>query len=315
MPGNAETEASAMAPTPVPVPGQPFGCCPHCESPRLERPFPGEHPWLVRCGDCGLALASPQPDEAEWAAIYDEHYYEQFGFSDADAAARSGLALTKQRTYDWMLRQAEPHVPPTDGPRRLLDAGCGLGYSLRAAAGRGWQALGLDPLAPDHPEERTSGEPEIVRGSLDDHRPDRPYHLVSLIDAIEHVRDPVATLRRAAELLVPGGVLLLATPDVESLAARRLGPRWVHFHRAHLWYFGPRSLSTAVERAGLVPRRVRTAWRVYNLDYVCSILADNDNSPVLQRIARWILRWVPRPLRTIPWPPVPEGMVLVATRP
>jgi SAM-dependent methyltransferase len=152
----------------------------------------------------------------------------------------------------------------------------------------------------------------IVRGTLADFRPPAPLDLVSLVDVIEHVRDPIATIRQAAALLAPGGVLLLATNNRASRAARKSG--WVHFHRAHLWYFSPATLSLAVVKAGLEPAGVRTAWRVYNLEYVASILAAGKNNAPARALARLALKITPRFVRLMSWPPLAEGMVLLARK-
>lgn len=290
--------------------------CPACGRGAGRRLFGDALPWVVRCPGCGLTYADPQPADAELESIYDEHYYQQFGFVEAgrDGAAR-GLEATKRATYDRMLAQAEPLLPPPEGGRRrrLLDVGCGLGFSLLAASDRGWDALGLDPLGPEDPDHYPGRR--IVRGRLETYATDEPFDLVSLVDVIEHVRDPVDTVRRAAALLRPGGVLLLATNDVGSVGARLLGPRWTHFHRAHLWFFTPESLSRMAREGGVDVRATAQAWRVYNLDYIASILARGENFALARRVAEWSLRWVPERLRALSWPPVPEGFVVLSTRP
>jgi SAM-dependent methyltransferase len=295
-----------------------LGECPLCGHRPLARMFPDAHDWLMRCPQCRLGFANPQPTDAELAEIYNAEYYSQFGYQAG--AAEAALARIKQATYAKFLRQAEKLLgwkSKQDGqPRRLLDVGCGLGYSLLAGErrGRGWESWGLEPHSmagkglPAHLAAR------IVRGTLETYRPENLFDVVSLIDVIEHVRDPIATIRQAADLLAPGGILMLATNNVLSRSARRMGPRWVHFHRAHLWYFSPTTLAAALAKAGLTVHAARTAWRVYNLQYVASILAGGSNFPLARGLARFSLKVVPRFLRLMSWPPLPEGMLLLAGR-
>lgn len=285
--------------------------CPLCGGP-ANRMFPAEHDWLVRCAKCRLGFAHPQPTDAELETIYSADYYTQFGY--AAGAADAALARIKRATYARFLRQAEAVTGRSTPDRRLrlLDVGCGLGYSLLGGEQRGWDVAGLEPHAlaghglPAHLADR------IVRGTLNDYQPAQSFDLVSLIDVIEHVRDPVATIRQAAALLRPGGVLLLATNDLSCRPAGR--PTWVHFHRAHLWYFSPATLSAAVEQAGLTALATRTAWRVYNLQYVASILAAGANAPLKRALARVALKITPRFFRLMSWPALAEGMVLLARR-
>jgi SAM-dependent methyltransferase len=290
------------------------GNCPLCGEQGLERMFPQDHPWLARCTRCRLGFADPQPTDEELAEIYHAEYYSQFGYQQG--AADAALARIKRATYAKFLRQAERLLGPAapGQPRRLLDVGCGLGYSLLAGEQRGWEAWGLEPhgMAGKGLPERLATR--IVRGTLADYHlgSPAPLDLVSLIDVIEHVRDPVATIGQAGGLLRPGGVLMLATNSLSSRGART--PRWVHFHRAHLWYFSPTTLAMAVAKAGLQTRQVRTAWRVYNLQYVASILAAGKNSSLARTLARFSLKATPRFLRLMSWPPLAEGMLLLAEK-
>jgi SAM-dependent methyltransferase len=268
-----------------------------------------ELPWLVRCARCDLAFAHPQPSDDELRAIYDDEYYEQFGFAGRRPPA--GLVFTKQATYSSLLEGAEAHLPAT--ARELLDVGCGLGFSLLAASARGWTATGVDPLAPNDPA-LVPGR-TMLRGTLEDAGLRGRFDLVTLVDAIEHVRDPRSTIAAAKNALRPGGLLALATNDVTSLGARALGSRWTHFHRAHLWFFSPATLRRVTEAEGLEVVEVKTASRVYNLEYVASILARGENFPLARGISRTLLRVTPGGLRVLPWPPLPEGFVVFARRP
>lgn len=284
--------------------------CVLCGATARTRPMP-ELPWVARCETCSLSFADPQPSDDELTSIYDQHYYEQFGFIEGPNSSDEALARTKRATYARMLARALPHV--RSGGRRLLDVGCGLGFSLLAGRDAGMEAIGLDPLAPSDPSARPGRT--IVRGELETYVPDAAFDVISLIDVIEHVRDPVATLRRAHALLAPGGVLLLATNDSSSVGARVLGPRWTHYHRAHLWFFTPRTLREVTEKAGFDVVCAEGARRVYNLDYIASILARGSNFGAAADLSKLALRVLPRGLLDAAWPPVPEGFIVVAKKP
>lgn len=291
---------TALPPTP----------CVLCGARDRARPMP-ELPWVARCERCGLVFADPQPSDAELESIYDQHYYEQFGFVEGPGSSDEALARTKKATYARMLARALPHV--RSGGRRLLDVGCGLGFSLLAAKDAGMEATGLDPLGPMDPGARPGRT--IVRGELESYVPEHAFDVISLIDVIEHVRNPVTTLRRASALLAPGGVLLLATNDSSSLGARLLGPRWTHYHRAHLWFFTPRTLREVTEKSGLDVLSTEGAERVYSLDYIASILARGTNFKAAATASKLALRVLPQAVLGRAWPPVPEGFLVIAKKP
>ena len=92
-------------------------------------------------------------------------------------------------------------------------------------------------------EETTSGAPS--------------FDAITLWDVIEHVPDPLDTMRRVASLLKPGGVVMILTPNLGSpLRARLLQGRAPHRLLAGgrpAWAPVPvlRRLTWLLERVGL----------------------------------------------------------------
>lgn len=283
--------------------------CILCGGERLWEVYPGDHPWLKQCDGCGLRFAHPQPSDAELARIYDDDYYKTFGFDPASAVRYRSM---KQASFGALLAVAERHFRRG----RLLDIGSALGDLLVAAQRRGWAATGVEPngFAAEMAEEVVPGA--TLHGTLDqlDAR-EAAFDLVTCVDVIEHLRRPDETLRRMRDVLRPGGGLLIVTNDVQSAASRAMGPRWVHYHLDHLWYFSRRSLGELVQAAGLEVVAVRQARKIFNLSYVLGILAHSPNHRPLQRAARAALRWIPERCLRMLLPPVREGMLLLARRP
>ena len=83
--------------------------------------------------------------------------------------------------------------------------------------------------------------------------------LLSLLPATalaQPCTDPLAVLRRVRTLLAPSGVVLVKTPNVESLDARLFRHRnWGGYHCPRHWVlFTPGSFATAAREAGLTVR-------------------------------------------------------------
>ncbi|HZT83575.1 MAG TPA: class I SAM-dependent methyltransferase, partial [Gemmataceae bacterium] len=83
------------------------------------------------------------------------------------------------------------------------------------------------------------------------------FDRVTMWQSLEHVHDPLAVLRAAHRLLVPGGELLVAVPTIDSLAFRWFGPHWLGLDLPrHLTHFTPGTLGAMLLRAGFTVERV-----------------------------------------------------------
>ena len=135
---------------------------------------------------------------------------------------------------------------------RYLEIGVGQGLLYRHFADAGWSAAGVDP------GDWAASFPGIVR-SIDDIDVDRKFDLIVAMDVLEHVRDPVAMVRRLRELAAPGARLFMAFPNRASLRARFGKGRWRMVRPlGHLHFFSPRSARLMLKEAGWDAERVRT---------------------------------------------------------
>jgi 2-polyprenyl-3-methyl-5-hydroxy-6-metoxy-1,4-benzoquinol methylase len=142
----------------------------------------------------------------------------------------------------------------------LLDLGCGGCELLMRMRNFGWEVAGVepDPKALARAREKLGVD---VRASLSEF-PESQFDLVSLSHVIEHVVDPIATLRDSARLLRSEGRLIVATPNIESLGHKFFGAKWVALEPPrHLILFSPHNLRVCAERAGLLVEDLRTSAR------------------------------------------------------
>ena len=96
---------------------------------------------------------------------------------------------------------------------RILEIGCGTGHNLAMLSTFGEvDAIEIDPAARGFAGQRLGkpvgtaplpGLPGVPRGH---------YHLIAVLDVVEHIDDDVAALKAMAACLAPGGKILITVP-------------------------------------------------------------------------------------------------------
>lgn len=82
------------------------------------------------------------------------------------------------------------------------------------------------------------------------HVPDHSASAAVMIHVLDHLLDPVTTLRELRQKLSPGAKLLLVTHDESSLLRRVVGWRWPAFCLQHPQIYNPASMRKLLEAAG-----------------------------------------------------------------
>ena len=118
---------------------------------------------------------------------------------------------------------------------------------------RGWSTLGIEP-AQELVEYSTDvlGLPNIICAAWPpelelDFRAD----VVCMFHVIEHLLDPLDALAKTNQVLADDGLLVLETPNIESLARILFGKRCTQYDAPrHICLFARRTLALCLEKAG-----------------------------------------------------------------
>jgi hypothetical protein len=87
---------------------------------------------------------------------------------------------------------------------------------------------------------------------------ERPFDVITFFDVIEHLSRPDLYVTRALQLLRPGGLLYMETPNVLALPRFLLGQRWTVFNSLHRYYFQPTTMGKFLEQIGFQRVRMHT---------------------------------------------------------
>jgi 2-polyprenyl-3-methyl-5-hydroxy-6-metoxy-1,4-benzoquinol methylase len=226
---------------------------------------------FFECKSCSFLFVSP----VVGPEIYDDAYYRGDGADPlVDYESEYTNYATTPRNYEFLdlYRLAKKHFENnpdslTEESIRWLDFGCGAGGLLKflrdrkkvQVGDREWkiEASGYDV-----------GSYAQNLSSIDDLKiwnwqeleklPAGYFHIITCIEVVEHVPEPLLVFELVARLLAPQGFLLLTTGNLGSPLAKLMGIGFAYcVPEIHVSYFNPLSLKYAYERVGLRPVKLQ----------------------------------------------------------
>jgi SAM-dependent methyltransferase len=226
---------------------------------------PGAHGDLYACVECGTVQQPSLPTAGELAGLYRDMS------DDAYLSEEPGRRTTARRLLDMIGRYAPAG--------RLLDVGCGHGLLLDEARGRGYEVAGVELSRSAAAYARDVLGLPVDEIPLEEVEPaGEGFAAIVLADVLEHVEDPVAAIRRCRELLRPGGVLCVVTPDPASATARLAGPRWWALLPAHTCLIPRRTLRELLTAEALVVSDDVSFVRTFSARYWLAGLAERGGA-------------------------------------
>ena len=202
---------------------------------------------LVRCVACGHVYLNPRPTAEELPVYYPENYDQ---YVEA-ISQQPSLLFRWDRQYG--LRKRCRAVLRHRQNGRLLDVGCATGNFLDAMRqNSGWEVQGIELSRFASEYARAKLGLSVHTGTVEDAvLPTEYFDVITLWDVLEHLPDPTRALRILWRWLKPEGLLLLNTPNLDSLDARVFGRYWIGYELPrHHHVFSERSLGLLLAKTG-----------------------------------------------------------------
>lgn len=223
----------------------------------------GAHAALAGCSHCDYLRFEPLPEPAFLERYYAEQYW--------DAAALRTVAEAEYGFPGYRLQvdailRAWSDYGGAGRPPRVHDLGCGVGTLVHHLRQAGVNATGTDLSKAAIATGHGLGNAALFCSPLTDYLNARPSEQVDMFlmsHALEHVRDPVETLRELRAHLPRDGMLWLRVPNgLYQLARSRswFAFPWLQFPN-HLHYFTPRSLACCLAAAGFALAEISATRR------------------------------------------------------
>jgi SAM-dependent methyltransferase len=162
------------------------------------------------------------------------------------------LALGQRGPDGWQKELAliESYLKP---PGRLLDIACGRGDFLAVAKNAGWQVEGLEvnPVAASAGRREHGVAIQPVDFEEADFEP-ASFDVVTIFQTLDQLTAPVQVLRRARQLLVPGGLLAVTVPNIRSFIVWAVGEHHRHYTPEKMVSLTPSTLRRLLRTSGFV---------------------------------------------------------------
>jgi 2-polyprenyl-3-methyl-5-hydroxy-6-metoxy-1,4-benzoquinol methylase len=200
----------------------------------------------VKCNTCGFIYQNPRPIPDRIMEFYPHLYGTAVRNPSENPESKINASIHHIRSgiIDRFISNTS---------RSMFDIGCGSGFFLEYMRRQGWRVSGVDPSA-EHViyANRKLGLQDVWEGLWPlDHKLTIQVDAVSLFHVIEHILLPTEALSAIRQILRPGGIVVLETPNVESWPAKLFGHRWVTLDAPrHVSLFSKRTLTYCLGKAG-----------------------------------------------------------------
>lgn len=265
---------------------------------------------IYECLTCGLKTTDLSED---YESFVEKYYSKGYYTGDPRYAAYASYANDK-----WHILQNMKHflskIKKYKKGGKLLDVGCAMGYFVELAKNAGFDAYGLDAseFAAKKAKARLNGR--IQQGTIEEAKyPEKSFDIITMFDVIEHLGDPARDLQKLLALLKDDGILMIATGNTESLAARVLKRRWTFYiPPQHLYFFTKNTFKELLKTGGLTAVEWFGVGKWLSLRYVLHLARSTGESTLADYLYTLIQRlkigWLPLYL------PMRDNMVIVAKK-
>ena len=234
-----------------------------------------EYCQIVRCTECGFVYANPRDKQDKL-----KQAYEQLGEKEY---------LVEQESRTLTFKKDLKLVEKYASQGKLLDLGCAAGLFLDVANKDGWETYGVEASQITSEYARQNYGLKVFTGTIFEAGLDHDFFdVITAWDVVEHVTDPLNTLKELNRIQKPGGYLVSSTIDFNSLLSRVLKTKWPCLIRSHIFYFTRKSLTALLKKAGYKTIKITTYARIFKLKYIVSLI--KPHSKFLHAILHFFMK-------------------------
>lgn len=228
--------------------------CPLCKNALIQLFIKNSYT-IGKCHVCDILAVMNDVSESELDKYYSDKYY------DKDPERYQTITAKEQSVWQRRLNLIENYQKERADPIRILDIGCGTGMFLSLAQERAYEVWGIEISEAGRIEAKRKIGEQRVFDNLNSIAPKVQFDVITMWDVIEHLCAPVDYLQQIQSYLKQDGLLLLSTPNTNSLNRFIFSSNWRYFiPPEHLIYFNISSLTQLIRKMNLRILDVKTLY-------------------------------------------------------
>ena len=193
---------------------------------------------LKQCSICSFISVDPLPSAERLGEYYGQNYWQRY-----DGKVGVFLTFLYRLRISGIIKDMKELVPPKG---RILDWGAGDGMLVKLLEKAGFEGYGIDTYS------SASNQKNLVSATIE-HAPfkEGSFDAVTCFHVFEHLYRPVSSMKKAFQLLKPGGILVVETPNIASIGFRVFKKKWYPLRvPVHLNHFSPEVMQRLFDTVG-----------------------------------------------------------------
>ena len=191
--------------------------CPLCSSDNSREAFKIDGFSYHECSYCDSLYTKPHLRDGVLDALYSDGTYQVY----QDNLVKKGKEIRKGVLEERKFFQIKKFINKNIDPM-LLDIGCGSGTFLDVCKQNGWHIEGVDPSPSASQSVLENYNIEVHQGDFNKIKFNKTFDVITLWGVLEHMSDPIATIKKAKELLNKDGMVIFEVPSADCFISEYL---------------------------------------------------------------------------------------------
>jgi 2-polyprenyl-3-methyl-5-hydroxy-6-metoxy-1,4-benzoquinol methylase len=191
--------------------------CPLCNNDTSKEAFKIDSFSYHECSYCDSLYTKPHLRDGVLDSLYNDGTYQVY----QDNLVIKGKKIRKNILEKRKFFQIKNFINKSSNPT-LLDIGCGSGTFLDVCKQNGWQVEGADLSLSASKSVLENYNIEVYQGDFNKIKFNKTFDVITLWGVLEHLSDPITTIKKAKELLKNDGMLVFEVPSADCFISEYL---------------------------------------------------------------------------------------------